>query len=229
MRCRKAPARFRNPVRDAGVSRASMRQSVRAGNGRQAAAGVGLADALAIVPAQQREARLDLLHDDASLDRANQGAEVAPDALLLDDARHVDALAVDIGLAVAGFRVRRDALVRAVLTGDVAELASDAEVGANLRDDLVVEVEIAPVHDVGHGAPAEVLDGAVAVVHRRGADLHGRGSESDMLGSIVPVADPADAADGDAYFFRHTRDQVQRDGLHRRAAVAAVGGLAADL
>src|SRR5712692_7886195 len=114
MRCRKAPARFRNPVRDAGASRARMRQSMGTGDGRQGAARVGLANALAIVPAHPREARLDLLHGDASLDRADQGAKVAPDALLLDDARHVDALAVDIGLAVAGFRVRRDALVGAV-------------------------------------------------------------------------------------------------------------------
>src|SRR6266849_10936495 len=118
-----------------------MRQSVRARDRRQGAAGVGLTDALAIVPAHPREARLDLLHGDASFDRADQGAEVAADALLLDDARHVDALAVDIGLAVARGGVLRDALVRAILAGDVAELASDAQVGANLRDDFVVEVE----------------------------------------------------------------------------------------
>ena len=45
--------------------------------------------------------------------------------------------------------VEVDALVRAVPAGGVAELAADALVFMDARDDLVVEVEVLPVGDVG--------------------------------------------------------------------------------
>ena len=50
-----------------------------------------------------------------------------------------------------------------------------------------------------------------------------------MLGSIIPIADAADAADGNAHVLRDGREQVQGDGLHGRAAIAAMRGFAADV
>ena len=47
-----------------------------------------------------------------------------------------------------------------------------------------------------------------------------------MLRGIVPIANSAYAADGNAHFFRYARHQVQGDRLNRRAAIASVGGLA---
>ena len=41
-----------------------------------------------------------------------------------------------------------NALMRAVVAGRHAEVAADAEVGIDLRDRLVVEVEVAPVVNV---------------------------------------------------------------------------------
>ena len=142
--------------------------------------------------------------------------------------------------------VRSDGLVRAVFAGDVAELAADAQLGINLGDDFVIQVEVAPVLHVGYGAAAKIFDGAEAVrvhvlrkavdhvfddaeavVHRGGADLHGGSADSDVLRGVVPIADAANAADGNLHRFRHRRNQMQRDGLHRRAAIAAVRGFAA--
>ena len=57
-------------------------------------------------------------HRDAIFHGAHQRAQIAPDAFFLDDSRHVHAEAIRIFL----FRrfVRLDALVRAVLAGDIA-------------------------------------------------------------------------------------------------------------
>src|SRR5712692_10924818 len=96
-------------------------RSVGAGVGRQGAAGPGGALLVhAVVPAHGRQTCLHLFHGNAALDRADQGAEVAANAFLLDDARHMDSLAVDVPLAVASHLVGRDALVRAVFAGHVA-------------------------------------------------------------------------------------------------------------
>ena len=54
--------------------------------------------------------------------------------------------------------------MRAVFAGDIADLATDAQFGMNLGDDLVIEVEISPALHVGHGAPAEILDAPEAMV-----------------------------------------------------------------
>ena len=108
-----------------------------------------------------------------------------------------------------------DALVRAVPAGGVAELAADAEVFVDASDDLVVEVEMLPLGHVGKREAAEIVDGvvalfchpreqavghvfddAVAVVHHRGADLHGAAAEQDELGGVLPRADAADAGHG---------------------------------
>ena len=137
--------------------------------------------------------------------------------------------------------MRRDGLMSAVFTGDVAELAADAQVMVDIGDDLVIQVEIAPILHFGDGTSAKILDGAEAaivhvlresvdqilddaesVVHGRGAHLNGRRAQSDMLRSVVPVTDPADAADRQPRSLRHGGNQMQRDRLHRGAAISAV-------
>ena len=134
-----------------------------------------------------------------------------------------------------------DALMRAVFACGVAKLAADAQIGVNLRDDLVIQIEIAPIHHIGNGAAAKILDGAIAVVvhvgvqavghildnakavvHGGGADLHAGGAQRDVLGRVRPRADAADADDWNFYLFRHRGNQVQGDGLHGRSAVAAM-------
>src|SRR5260221_735646 len=76
-------------------------------------------------------------HRDTTIDRADEHAEVAADALGFVDDRNA--------VAVAHFKI--DALVRAVPRGDVTEFAADAEVGIDLGDDSVIEVEVAPILD----------------------------------------------------------------------------------
>ena len=56
--------------------------------------------------------------------------------------------------------VARDRLVRGVLADDVAAAALDAEVLVDARLGDVVEVEVLPVGDVGHGAADEVVERA---------------------------------------------------------------------
>ncbi len=76
-----------------------------------------------------------------------------------------------------------------------------------------------------------VFDDAIAVVHGGGADLHGAAAEEDELRRVAPVADAADAGErqrglGIGHDLLH---HVQRDGLDRGAAVAAVGAFAVDV
>ena len=143
------------------------------------------------------------------------------------------------------YRRALDALVGAVFAGYVAELAADAEIAIDVGDYFVIQVEIAPVHYVGDGAGAEIFDGAVivivhvgaeavghvfydaeTVVHYGGADLDDGGAEGDVFGGVDPIADAADAYDGNFYFFGHAGNQMQRNGLYGRAAIAAVRGFA---
>ncbi len=118
-------------------------------------------------------------------------------------------------MAIARFEV--DALVCAVPRGDVAEFAADAKIGIDLGNDAVIEVEVAPVLDIGQGLADEVgtflvallvhpvretvdhvLDDAVAVMHDRGADLDTGCAEHHELDCILPRSDAADAGDRDA-------------------------------
>src|SRR5690242_9000788 len=126
----------------------------------------------------------------------------------------------------------------AVLASGVAELATDAEIFVDARDDLVVEVQVAPIHDVGDSAAAEifngaetmiihvggeavghVLDDAEAIMHRRGADLNARRAEGDMLGGVGPIANTSNADDGDFDFFRDAGEKMKGDGFHGGAAI----------
>ena len=62
---------------------------------------------------------------------------------------------LEIALAVLG---RGDRLVRGVLADDVAAAAVDAEVLVDARLGDVVEIEVLPVADIGHGAADEIAE-----------------------------------------------------------------------
>jgi hypothetical protein len=53
-----------------------------------------------------------------------------------------------------------DALVRAIPAGDVAEVAADALLGIDARDDFVVQIEMLPLGDFGQARAAKIVDGA---------------------------------------------------------------------
>lgn len=83
-----------------------------------------------LVPRERLKAGFNGLHGDAAIHRADQGAQVAPHAVFLDND----------GLAALAAGIDRDALMRGVVTCDVAQLAADAGRGVYLRHGLVVEV-----------------------------------------------------------------------------------------
>src|SRR5262249_31800843 len=102
--------------------------------------------------------------------------------------------------------VHVDALVCAVPTGHVTELAADAFFGMNAGDDFVIEVEVLPLDDFGQRQPAEILDGseslfvhpvaqtvdhvlhnAIAIMHGGGTNLHRPATQKDELGGIPPA------------------------------------------
>src|SRR5450631_473587 len=110
-----------------------MLQSIPAGYGRWA--GIGLL-ARAVIPAHGCVSGIHFLHRDAAFHRTDQRAQIAANTFFFDDARHVHA--EPIRIFPLRYFVRLNALVCAVLTGYVAELAADAKLGMDLGDDLVV-------------------------------------------------------------------------------------------
>src|SRR4051812_47675943 len=124
-------------------------------------------------PRLPRFPRVHAVHRDAVLHRADEPAQVASDALLLVHARDSPQRRVSIRrLHGVEFRNRRDghagrprrpvhvdALVRAVPTRDIAEVAPDALLLVNLGDDLIIQVEVLPLRDLRQREPAEILDG----------------------------------------------------------------------
>ena len=133
----------------------------------------------ALFPAQEFLAVVALFHGDALLDWADQRTEVATHAIFLDDGRHAAAIGGE-----------GDRLVGAVVTGGVAELATDALGGVDLGDDFVFEIEFLPLHLAGQclathlrnifeallvhvalQARQHLADDAKTVVHHSRADL----------------------------------------------------------
>src|SRR5689334_9568280 len=90
---------------------------------------------LVFAPRLRRTTGVDLSHRDAARDGAHEHAEVAADALVLED------------LGQLGAGRERDRLMRAVLARDVAEMAADALRAVDRGHDRVVEVEVTPVGD----------------------------------------------------------------------------------
>src|ERR1035438_2581338 len=105
-----------------------------------------------------------------------------------------------------------DALMRAVPTGDVAQVAADAGIAIDARHNLEVEIQVLPLGDFGQGQAAEIVDGAeaflihpvaqavdhvfhdaVAVAHGGRADLHRAATEQHELGGFAPAGDAANS------------------------------------
>src|ERR1700676_2953467 len=147
-------------------------------------------------PSHGRKAALDRAHVDTIADRADHLAEIAADALIVNDYEAASA---------ASFRFDSDCLMRCVLARDVAASAADAPVLVNEGLEIEIHVELVPTHDVAQGTTLEVLDRPVAflvhectepidhvlddtepVEHRRGANLNAAGPEGDELRRITP-------------------------------------------
>src|SRR5471030_3171929 len=180
-------------------------------------------------------------HRDAALHRAGDLAQIAADALLLDDLIRAHDGRVD---------QLRDRLVRRVFAGDITAAALDAVVLVDLGDDLVIHVQVFPVRRIWHGlagkfadvlvalfvhparqAVLHLFDDAEAVQHRGGTDLNRAAAQSDELRRVAPVADAADAGNRQAFGGGVAGDfghHVQRDRLDGRAAIAAVRAGVAD-
>src|SRR5690606_37033896 len=145
------------------------------------------------------------------------------------------------------------ALVCALVTGDVTQVALDALVLVDAGDRLERQVEVAEVRDAVSGGPddhldaastlgvepvrqpvGQVLDEPEAVVHHGRAYLYRGGAQQQELGGVAPGLHAAHARDGHTGSLhlvvdRHLREHVQRDGLDGRPGVAAVAALAADV
>ncbi len=143
--------------------------------------------------------------------------------------------------------VKMNALVRAIPAGDVAKIAADALLLVDAGDDLVIQVQVLPVGDAGERKAAKILDAvealgahpvfqplghvfddAIAVVHDRGAHLHGAAAEQDELRRIAPVCNASNARKRESRggIGHDLLDHVERDGLDGGAAIAAVGAFA---
>src|SRR6185312_13284112 len=160
----------------------------------------------------------DLLHGNTARYGTNQRAQIATHALIFDNARYVLG---DFAIAQVATRTLGcgDALMRAVFAGDVAKIATDAELRIDFGDDLVIQIQIAPIadslsratdvfHSRGETFLAEVLRETVdhvfhdpeAVVHGRRANLNRGGAQQHELRGIAPVTHATDARNRNSYF-----------------------------
>ena len=150
---------------------------------------------------------------------------------------------VAIGRADA---VEMNALMGAVPTRGVAELAANTFFLVNARYDFVVQVEMFPflhpteaeppkignsceiflAHPVGKTV-GHVFHNAIAVVHNRGANLHRSAAEQNKFRRIAPVGDTTDTGKRQACIRirLHLLNHIERDRLDGRPAVSAVRGL----
>src|SRR3984885_1200737 len=224
-----------------------------------------------IFPSLARQVIFYALHRDAILHRTNQRAEITPYAFILIHARDSrrsalwrDA-AVQLGNGSDGDSraarrlksgwfgmgtVHMNALMRAVPTGDVAQLAADALLLVNARHNLEIQVQMIPVGDLGRAQAAEILDAgeaffahpvlqaidhvfhnAIAVMHGRGTHLYRATAQQNKFGRVAPGANAANAGNRQprSIVVLKLMHHVQRDRLHRRAAITAVGGEPVDI
>ena len=113
---------------------------------------------LVVAPGHRGLAVFDHGHGDAVVDGADERAEIAADTVLLADLGDGlvrDAAGAEADLKFVG-RLEVDALVGAVLAGDVAEVAADALLVVDAGDTLPVQVEILPFLQRVDGFAAEL-------------------------------------------------------------------------
>ncbi len=78
------------------------------------------------IPALERLSGINPLHRNAIIHGTNQRAEIAANALVIHDARHVHSHAVWCFLTVTRHRKWRESLFRSVIASYVTELATNA-------------------------------------------------------------------------------------------------------
>src|SRR5262245_31710267 len=97
---------------------------------------------LVIAPAHAFATCWDGRHRDAIVHRANQRAQVAADAFVFFNFGNRFAGHATGAETLAVRRNERNGLMRAVFASDVTQVATDALIVINLRDALVIEVEL---------------------------------------------------------------------------------------
>src|SRR5215813_13059977 len=121
-----------------------------------------------------------------------------------------------------------DALVRAVPTSDVTQIAAYALVAIDPRHDLVIQIEVLPFRYLRQGATTkifnrrkallehpvrktidQVLYDSISVMHRRRADLDSAAPQQHELGCLTPAGYATDPGD------RQRDLRVRRDLLHK--------------
>src|SRR5512140_2203972 len=101
---------------------------------------------LKLPPTHRRTPSFLLHHRDASRHWADQRTQVAADALVVNDVRYVLRWCARAQICRRPWR-DRDALMRAILARDIAQVAADTFLVIDLGDDLVIQVQVAPIHD----------------------------------------------------------------------------------
>src|SRR5207248_676000 len=187
---------------------------------------------------------LDLPHRNAILHRTHQRAEITPNARFLDYFDHGSTV------PVTGFSIEPpNSLMGTVLTRRPTQFALDAFILVDVSQEMIVEIEIFPLRDARQGAAADVderavaalvhpireavnqvFDDAEAVVHDRGTHLQRPRAQRDELSRVAPGCDAADPGNryGDFGIARNGGDEMQRDWLDCRPAIAAMARLAGD-
>src|SRR5438067_1339525 len=190
----------------------------------------------------------DLPHGNAVLNGANQRAEIAPNAGLFDDLDHWTTFPVSRVPCPISFEPP-NSLMGTVLTRRPTQFALDAFILVDVSQEMIVQIEIFPLRDARQRAAADVgeravaalvhpirqavnqvFDDAEAVVHDRGTDLQRPRAQRDEFGRVAPGCDAADPGNryGDLGIARNGGDEMQRDWLDCRPAIAAMARLPGD-
>ena len=134
--------------------------------------------------------------------------------------------------------------MRGILTGDMTAPAANALLLIDPCLGDVIEIEMLPVHHIGHRHADKIfktgkallvhpfakpgnhlLDNAKPIGHHRCADLNICRAQRHEFGGITPAFHPANTRDGTTTGFRVAGNfghHVKGNGLDRRAAIATM-------
>src|SRR5262249_55863894 len=140
-------------------------------------------------------------------------------------------------------------LMTAVFTSDVTKPTVDAFLLIDMRNDLIIQVEISPRLDSRDREPADFADRPISLLdhpaleaaldlladpkpemHHGGANRKGAAPEKKEFDGVLPGLNAADAADRDldVVIRRNRRDHVERDRLYGRPAITTMTSLTTD-
>jgi len=113
---------------------------------------------------------------------------------------------LDLAVDRAGCTIAVDALVSAIPACNLAKAAANAFLLVDVRNYLVIQIEVRPIGDPVEGEPAKifkgsesfgphpvleslrhVLDNPVAKMHCRRANLHSAAAQQDELHGVAPA------------------------------------------